>query len=321
MKLTSLIISSGVLGLLMGACGPAGAQGYPERPIQFIAPTTPGPTADVVARVVGDAMSRVLKQSVVVVNKPGAEQVVGFEYIAKSAPADGYTVGVIGIDGQALMPLVWKSLRFDPFKDLTLVAGIGEVRYLLATPAASAPANFKEVIAAARAVPGKFNYGSSTPQVRLYTLSLIQELGLDLVHVPFPSGAPFVNALITSQIEWGIIAEGTSLPIKSRIRVHAITGTTRSAANPDVPTFAELGFPKIYGPAYALAVRTGTPQAIIDRLSAAAAAALALPEMKASAQKILFEIHYENQEGISRASAERFRFYQDLSKKAGLKPE
>lgn len=315
------IIRFGVLASWLAACVAVTAQTYPDRTIRFIAPTTPGPTADMVARVIAEAMSKVLKQSIMVENKPGAEQVIGLEYIAKSAPADGYTVGVIGIDGQALMPLVRNGLRFDPLKDLTLVAGIGEVRYLLASPMAAPPANFKELIAAAKAAPGKFNYGSSTPQVRLYTHSIIQDLGLDLVHVPFPSGAPFLNALVGSTIDWGLIAEGTAAPVKSRLRYHAITGNTRSAANPDLPTFAELGFPRIYGPAYALAVRTGTPQAIIDKLSAAAATALASPELKTNARQILFDARYDNQEAILRASNERFRFYQDLTKSVGLKPE
>ncbi len=315
------IRQAGLLISLLMAFAAASAQTYPDRTIRFIAPTTPGPTADIVARIVAEAMSKVLQQSVVVENKPGAEQIVGLEYIAKSAPADGYTVGVIGIDGQSLLPLVKSNLRFDPLKDLTLVAGLGEVRYLLASPTTLPPTNFKELVAAAKAAPGKYNYGSSTPQVRLYTMSLVQDLGLDLVHVPFPSGAPFLTALVGGTIEWGLIAEGTAAPMKSRLRFHAITGTTRSTANPDVPTFSELGFPRIYGPAYALAVRTGTPQAIIDKLSAAAATALASPEMKASAQKVLFDSRYENHEAITRASNERFKFYQELTKKAGLKPE
>lgn len=315
------IIRLGMLASLLAASIAVTAQTYPDRTIRFIAPTTPGPTADMIARVVAEAMSKVLKQSIIVENKPGAEQVIGLEYIAKGAPADGYTVGVIGIDGQALMPLVRNSLRFDPLKDLTLVAGLGEVRYLLASPIAAPPTNFKELMAAAKAAPGKFNYGSSTPQVRLYTHSIIQDLGLDLVHVPFPSGAPFLTALVGGTIDWGLIAEGTAAPVKSRLRYHAITGSTRSAANPELSTFAELGFARIYGPAYALAVRTGTPQAIIDKLSAAAATALASPELKTSAQKILFDARYDNQEGIQRAASERFRFYQDLTKSVGLKPE
>ena len=313
MKLSLSVLGSGMHVVLLAASGMACAQTYPDKPIQFIASTTPGPMGDVVARVVAPAMSRVLNQTVLVINKPGAEQLVGLEYIAKSAPADGYTVGVIGIDGQALMPLVWKSLRFDPLKDLTLVAGLGEARYVLATPASASAASFRQVVDAARAAPGKFNYGASTAQVRLYTLSLTQELGLDLVHVPFSSGAPFLTALVGGQIDWGMIAEGTAMSVKTRVRVHAITGNTRSTANPDIPTFAELGFPKIYGPAYALGV--------IDRLSAAAAAALALPELKSGAQNILFVPAYDNQETITRGFNERVRFYQDLAKRAGLKPE
>jgi tripartite-type tricarboxylate transporter receptor subunit TctC len=320
-RVRTLPLLTAVLALAAWAAGPAAAQTYPDRVIKFVAPTTPGPTADMVARTVAEAMSKVLKQSIVVENKPGAEQMVGLEYLAKSAPADGYTVGVIGIDGQALMPLVRKNLRFDPLKDLTLIAGLGEVRYLLASPATLAPANFKDLVQAARAAPGKYNYGSSTPQVRLYTLSLLQELNLDLVHVPFPSGAPFLTALAGGTIEWGLIAEGTAAPVRSRLHFHAITGTVRSAANPDVPTFAELGFPRVYGPAYALAVRTGTPKAVIDKLTAAAAVALASPELRAAAQKILFEARYEHPDAINRASAERYAFYRELTKRAGIEPE
>lgn len=297
------------------------AQTYPDKPVRFIAPTTPGPTADVLARVFADSMSRVLREPVIVENKPGADQQIGLEYIAKSAPADGYTVGVIGIDGQALMPLVRKDLRFDPIKDLTLVAGLGEVRYLLTTPATAPWKNFKELVDAARANPGKYSYGSSTPQVHLYTLSLIQDLGLDLLHVPFPSGAPFLTAVVAGTVDWGILAEGTANSVKPRVRLYAVTGSSRSSSSPDVPTFAELGFPRIYGPSYALAVRTGTPQAIIDKLSASAAAALASTEMKANAQKILFDINFESAAGVTRALNERFKFYQDFTRKLGLKPE
>lgn len=299
----------------------AQAQSYPDRSIRFIAPTTPGPAADMIARVLAEAMSRVLKQPAYVENKPGAEQLIGLEYIAKSAPADGYTVGVVGVDGQALIPLMKKNLRFDPLKDLTLVGGIGEVRYVLASPVGAPPANFRQLVDAAKAAPGKFNYGSSIPQVYLYTLSLTQELGLDLVHVPFPSGAPFLQALVAGTVDWGLISEGAATPLKSRLRFHAITGSTRSAANPEVPTFKELGFPRIQGPSYALAVRSGTPQQIVEKLSAALAAALASPEMKAAAQRILLDIRYESPEAASRSLLERNKFYQELVQRAGLKPE
>jgi len=152
--LRTTILRACVLDSMLAALLPAHAQGYPERVIKFVAPTTPGPTADMVARVVAEAMAKVLKQTIVVENKPGAEQMAGLEYLAKTAPADGYTVGVIGIDGQALMPLMRKSLRFDPLKDLTLVAGLGEVRYLLASPISTPPTNFKELVDAARTAPG-----------------------------------------------------------------------------------------------------------------------------------------------------------------------
>ncbi len=316
-RYSGLIIS---LVLMLGA-GAARAQTYPERPIKFVNPTTPGTTADVLARSLAEAMSKVLKESIIVENKPGAEQMIGFEHIAKGAPADGYTVGVIGTDGQALLPLVRKNLRFDPVKDLTLVAGLGEVRYVLAGPGTAPYKTFKELVDAAKAVPGRFNYGSSTPQARLYTLALAQKLDLDMVHVPFAGGGPYLTALIADTVNWGVIAEGTANGLKPRLRIYAVSGTTRSAANPDVPTFTELGFPWFNGGAYALAVRAGTPQAIIDKLSAAAATAMATPEMQSSAQKVLFSLHHLNTEAVTRDFNERSRFYQELANKADIKPE
>ena len=299
----------------------AQAQSYPDHPIRFIAPTTPGVMADTLARALALAMSKALHQSIYVENKPGADQQIGLDYIARGAPADGYAVGVIGLDGQSLMTLTKRDLRFNPLKDLTLVAGLGEVRYVLAGPNKAPYKNFAELVAGAKANAGKFNYGSSTPQVHLYSAELARALGLEMTHVPYPSGAPFLMALVAGDLDWGLLAEGTSTSQKSRLRLYAVTGTSRSANNPDVPTFAELGFPRIKGPAYAVVVRTGTPQAIISKLSAATAEALASPEMKASAKTFQFEIDYQNADAVARVSEERFKFYQDLIKSTGLKPE
>ena len=105
------------------------------------------------------------------------------------------------------------------------------------------------------------------------------------------------------------------------MRFYGITGRTRSPANPDVSTFLELGFSNMYGPAYALTVRKGTPQAAIDKLSAAAATALATPEFRANAQKLVFEPHYENAETAHKTLLERSRFYQDQVRKLGIQPE
>jgi len=291
---------------------------YPDKPIKFVAATTAGGTADLLARALADAMSKVLNQPIVVENKPGADQIIGLEYVAKGQPADGYTAIVIGLDGQALLPLIKKGLRFDPLNDLTQVASLGEVRYVLAGPATAPYKTFKELTDAAKAQPGKMNYGSSSPQVRFPTLVLMDEMGIEATHVPFPGAGPYLTAVAAGTVDWAVIGENSGNTLKPRVRLYGITGRTRSSINPDVPTFAELGFPRIVGPAYALAVRTGTPQAIVDKLSAAAATAMATPEMKANTQKFQLELAYEKADGAQRVLRERYKLYEEFSKKGAL---
>lgn len=299
----------------------AHAQAYPNKPIKFVAATSAGATADLIARVLADTMGKVMGHTITVEAKPGADQIIGMEYVARGNPADGYTVAVLGIDGQLLLPILKKELRFDPIKELTMVAGLGEMRYVLVGPASAPYKNFKELIDAVKASPGKFNYGASGPQVRFPTLMLIQELGLNMVYVPFAGGAPYITAVASGTIDWAVLSEASGNGIKPRGRIYAVTGQGRSVSNPDVPTFTELGFPRVYGPAYALAVRTGTPQAIIDRLSAAAGTALASEQARTSYAKMQFAIKHEPAEGISRTANERYTFYREMANKAGIKPE
>jgi len=310
----NIALGFSVLAIAMGAHAD-----YPDKPIKFVAATTAGGTADLLARALADAMSKVLNQPIVVDNKPGADQIIGMEHVAKGQPADGYTAIVIGLDGQALLPLVKKGgLRFDPLADLTQVAFLGDIRYVLAGPASAPYKTFKELTDAAKANPGKMNYGSSSPQGRFPSLLLIDAMGLEATHVPFPGAGPYLTAVAAGTVDWVFIAENSGNTLKPRVRLYGITGRTRSPSNPDVPTFAELGHPRVMGTAYSLAVRTGTPQAIIDKLSAAAATAMATPEMKASAQKILFELQYEKADGAQRILAERYKLYEEFARKGAL---
>ena len=318
------VLLSCALGLALPlalAPAPAAAQNFPEKPLLFIVPSSAGTTTDILARVIGESMSKTLRETIIVEDKPGADQIIGLEFVAKGAPADGHTVGIVGIDGQALLPLTKKGLRFDPINDLAMVAGLGEVRYALAGPSTAPYKNFKELIDAVKASPGKFNYGSSAPQVRFPSLVLMQELGLDMVYVPFAGGGPYLTAVAAGTVDWGIVGEGTGGALKPRVRFYAVTGRARSPANPDTPTFAELGFLRVYGPAYAMLVRAGTAPAIIDKLSGAAAIAMASPEVKNGVQKLLFEINFDKADVATKGFQERFRFYQEFAKKIDMKPE
>lgn len=308
---------------LLLSCGMAStmAQNYPDKPIRLISPSTAGSPADVLARLLADSLSKVMNATIVVENRAGADQVIGLEYVAKGTPADGYTLALTGMDGQALLPLTKKDMRFNPIQDLTLVAGVGEGRYVLAGPASEPHKNFQALVKAVKAAPGQYNYGASGPAVRIPTMTLMKELGLNMEYVAFRGGGPYSIDLAAGRIHWGFLSETTAHTVKDRVRLYGVTGSTRSTANPEVPTFAEMGFPQIHGPAYGLAVRAGTPKAIVEKLSAAAATALQSTELMARAQVALLTIKYETAEQAKQTLEQRFRNYQPAAAAMGLKPE
>ena len=317
LRLVKMALFNAAISLLPGQ---AMAQDYPNRPIRFVVPSTAGATSDLLARVIATEMSKILGQPIVVDDKPGANQVIALENVVRS-PADGYTVGVVGVDGVVLLPLTTKALRFDPMNDLVPVAGLAEGRYALAGPADRSWKNFNELVAFAKANPGKLNYGSSVHQVRFPILLLIQKLGIDVVHIPYSGGAPYLQAIVSGTIDFGIISEGRVSAMGTRARLFAVTGQRRIASHPDVPTFGELNFPQVKGPSYSLSVRAGTPVAVIDKLSAAAAVALERPEVKTALANLMLESSYEKPEVAARTLAEQARFYAEFAKSIKIQPE
>lgn len=317
LRLVKMALFNAAISLLPSQ---AMAQDYPNRPIRFVVPSTAGATSDLLARVIATEMSKILGQPIVVDDKPGANQVIALENVVRS-PADGYTVGVVGVDGVVLLPLTTKALRFDPMNDLVPVAGLAEGRYVLAGSADRSWENFNELVAFARANPGKLNYGSSVHQVRFPILLLIQKLGIDVVHIPYSGGAPYLQAIVSGTIDFGIISEGRVSAMGTRARLFAITGKNRIASHPDIPTFAELDFPQVKGAGYSLSVRAGTPKAVIDKLSAAAAVALERAEVKIALANLMLESSYEKPEVAARTLVEQAGFYAELAKKINIQPE
>lgn len=314
-------IAAAALAATLLGVAPAHTQEFPSRPIRFIVPTTAGTTTDFLARLLGQEMTKTLGQPVVVEDKPGANQIIGMELVAKQAPADGHTVVVVGTDSMVLLPLTTKGLRFDPMKDLVPINGIAEARYVLAGPSARPWKTFQELVAHAKANPGKLNYGSSVHQVRLPVLILMQELGLDVVHVPYSGGGPYLQALAGGILDFGIAGEAVGQSLVPRVQFFAVTGTKRMTNHPSVPTFSELGFPQIRGPAYALFARAGTAPGALDKLGAAAAAALDQPEVRAALAKMLLEVNNDRADTVQKKLADQAKSAAELAKKIKLAPE
>ena len=310
-----LVVSVGFLSA--AASAPAISQGYPDRPIRLVIPNTPGSSPDTVARIWAPALSRALGQPVILDYKAGAGSLLGVEYVARNVPADGYATVFTQVNDQAAFPVFVKDLRFDPLKDVLPVLAIAEAKLILASPVQAPWNTFNEMVAHARANPGKLNFGNPGMQsaIVLQFEAIKQQLGLDIVSVPYNGGAPFIAGIIAGQVQLGWMNVLTTTgPGKGRVKALAVTGDGRDPVYPDVPTFPEVGIAKLGGSWYTLNVPTGTPKNVIDKLNAAGNQALQQQEVRESLSKIGFSVLGGTPELASRNLAELAKFYADIAK-------
>ena len=307
--------------LAAGLAGGAAAQEYPNRPIRLVVPNTPGTIADIFGRALAQEMARTLGQPIVVENRAGANGTIGLEYVIKQLPADGYVFISTAVTALAGLPVTVKELRFDPLKDIPPFIGVAEGPYVFGSPAAAPWKSFAELVAHAKANPGKLNYGSPGTTVRLPMEALVRALGVQVVHVPYTGGAPYMQALVANEVQLGLIPESSANTMGERFRALAVTGDSRRPARPDVPTFRELGFPQIRGLAYSLNAPAGTPRAAIEKLHAAASRALKQPELRERMAKMGFEVTDQTPEVAAAALADEAKFMAEVAQRIGLQPQ
>lgn len=312
-----------VLASIACLLGPASSlsQDFPSKPIRLIVADSPGASWDIVARLLAPDLSRLLGQPIVVENRPGGSYTIGLGFVAKQVPADGYTVAIAAIPGLAILPLTMKDLRFDPLKDLQAVVTLVEGRIALGTSSQFPWKNFDEMIAQARAAPGKLNYGSSGANSRLQMEAIVRASGVDIVFVPYKAGSVYLQGLVTGEVQMGILSEVSAGSYGDKMRVLAVTGERRSPHFPDVPTFAEIGRPEIRGTGYVLAAPAGVNREIIEKLNNAASRALSLPELKARLAKIRLDVIGDTPDGAAKRIAEESRLFADIARKIGFQPE
>ena len=249
------------------------ADTYPARPPHLIVTFAAGGSSDIMARTVAKAMGDGLGQQIVVENKPGAGGNVGAEYVAHAAP-DGYTLlfGTIGTIG--IGPSLYKHLNYDPLKDLAPVGILHTLPNILIVHVSVPAHNLKELIAHAKAHPGQLTFASAgTGSVSHLAGELFKEAaGIDIVHVPYQSGGGSVSAdLIAGRVSMMLetVTNALALVKTGQLRALAVTTPQRSAAVPDLPTFAEAGLPGFNVSSWTgLFAPAGTPKAIILRLNA-----------------------------------------------------
>ena len=273
-----------LLAAVLCAVAPAQAQTYPNRAIKFVVPFPPGGNLDFIARTIQPKLAESLGQPVVIENKGGAGGIIGADYAAKQ-PADGYTIFLGNTGTLGIYPSVYPQLPYDPVKDFAGV-GMTSTNAFLAVIHPSVPANtMREFVAYAKANPGKVSAGvaGSGSSLHFATEMFKAQAGIDILVVPYKGSGPAITDLLGGHVQLVIDAPTVSIEqVKAgKLKAMAVTGKSRLAALPDVPTFDEAGVSGVDASGWqGIAVPAGTPRAIVERLSAAVAKAIADPEVR-----------------------------------------
>jgi tripartite-type tricarboxylate transporter receptor subunit TctC len=284
MQRRDFIAGAGALAL----AGRAAAQaGYPAKPIRLVVPFTPGGTSDILGRSIGQELTKAWGQPVVIDNVPGAGGSIGSDRVAKAAP-DGYTLLMGHIGTLAVTPSIYPKLPYDPVKSFAPVAWVARVPNVLAVHPSLPVKTVAELIAYARANPGRINYGSggngSAAHLAMEYLKL--RTHTFMVHVPYRGTSPAVTDVIAGQVQAIFTGAPAVLPfVKSgQLRALAVSSPHRLAGLPELPTVAESGLKELAGfeadQWYGVVAPAGTPAAIVARLNAQINASLNAAELK-----------------------------------------
>jgi tripartite-type tricarboxylate transporter receptor subunit TctC len=231
---------------LAGTAAAQGAAGYPDKPVTLVVPTAAAGGTDTIARMFADVLGKALKQSFVVDNRPGANGILGVDYVAKS-PGDGYRLLFTYAATMAVNPSLYKKLPYDPVKDFAPVAQIGRGGNLLLVRKDLPVNSIKEFVAYVKAHPDKLSYCSwgNGSGGHLAMESLKKQAGLVMTHVPYKGSGPCVQDLMGGQVDAGFADISSTVEIvrSGRVRALAYSGPGRVPMLPDVPTMTESGYP------------------------------------------------------------------------------
>ena len=317
------VLACAALGMSLIASGASYAQSFPSKVIKFVLPLSAGSPIDVIARIVAPALSSRLKQSVIVENRPGGGTTVGTRAVATAEP-DGYTL-LFASATHTLGPALIRNPGYDPIKDFAPIATIGSGSWVLVVTPPVPAQSVQELIAHAKANPGKLNWGfgrNAGPHLlgELFVLAT----GIDVNRVPYRSGADAVPDMLGGRVQmnFGTIENLAPLVQEGKLRALAVTGETRSYTLPDVPTLKEAGFPQLTRGFWAgLLAPAGTPADIVTRLNTEINAALATSEMKSSLIKVGVEPKGGSPQDLAALIGDEVEAWKTAAKSAGIVPE
>lgn len=279
---------------------PAGAQNYPDRPISLVVPFGGGSATDIFARVVAQHLQEELGQTIVVLNKPGANAVIAAEHVAQAQP-DGYTLMISSATAHAANVYLVDKLRYDPIKDFEPISWIGTINFFIAVESSSPYKTLDDLLAAARKNPGKLTFANSSASAIVTNQALAKFAGIDVIHVPYKSSPQAMTDLIGGQVTTMVadFPAAASYLASGKFRALAVTANKRSELAPDIPTLAEFGLKDfnligwfgIYAPA-------GTPKNVLDLVGKKLAVVMAKPDVKKRLNELGYEVFSSSPEEL-----------------------
>jgi tripartite-type tricarboxylate transporter receptor subunit TctC len=311
------------LGVGVASIGPAFGQSYPSRPIKIIVGFPPGGSTDTVARIAAERLSLSLGQPVIIDNRPGGAGGTTGSKAAAAATPDGYTL-LSATSGMTISPALYTNVGYDPIRSFAPVAMVASSSQILVVDAAVPAKSVPELVAYAKANPGKVHFGSSGygTQPHLSGEFLKLRAGIDIVHVPYRGSAPVINDLLAGQIQMMLDSGPTVLPLieAGKLRALAVTGERRNPNMPDVPTMIESGFPGFVTRYWnGVVAPVGTPDSIVNKLNAAINEGLKSSDMQASLAKIGLEPMIVSPQDFAAIIGAETQKWVAVMKEAGIK--
>jgi len=312
-----------VAALVLVSWSAAAAAQYPSRPIRFIVPFGAGSSTDIVARIVAQPLGTTLGQPIVVENRPGADGQIAAELVAK-APADGYMLLLATNSPLSAAPHLRKKLPYDPLGDFTPISLVGRYTFFIVVNPAVPAKTLPDLIAHAKANPGKINYATGNTTSIVSTALFATLAGINMVHVPYRTEPPAVTDLLTGQVQLMISSYSTVAPHirEGKLRALVTTLDARSPLLPDVPAITEAGMAKfpvvpwagMFGPAR-------LPPEIVRRLNGEVVAILARPDIKEQLARQAFAGASSSPEELTAFTKEQYEIWGKAIREAGIQPD
>jgi tripartite-type tricarboxylate transporter receptor subunit TctC len=315
-----------LVSALVLLAGSAAAQpAYPDRPIKMIVPLAAASAVDVAARIVTQKMADNMGQQFVILNQPGASGLIGAEQVARADP-DGYTIGGFNDSIMTMVPNLQSRLRWDILKDFEPVSLVATVEWGLIAGNQTSYRTAADLIAAAKAAPGKIDYGSGGPgsPQHLAMAMFASAAGISLTHVPYKGATQAATDVAAGQIPVGFQGLGTVAPLVrgGQLRLIGVTTQTRLPQFPDVPTVSESGLPGFFFSSwFAMLAPAGTPKDIIARLNAEVLKAVGDPGVRHRLEDLGFAVRGSSADELRVMTRDQLAKYSRLIKEMGIANE